>query len=152
MRAVPKALTLSAVSIVAALFVLVFIREAFFSHIQYFVIVPGAKVLWDGKPVAGWLHRGGKGRLLIVTRDVSGKQESYWVYRPWGDHGGYVQSCDDWSAPKFPLVPIGDVNPPCFPLAADRPPAVESPKPSPIFGDEIIAFTADDGGRITVAW
>lgn len=142
---------LAATIAAAALFAVVVIREAFFGYTAYFVIVPGARVLADGKPAAGWLHRGGKGQLLIVTRDVAGKRDSYWINRP--DHrGGYVLSCGDWTAPKSPLVAIGDVNPPCLSFSFNQPPISDSPKPSPKFGRATVEFTAEDGKRITVAW
>lgn len=44
---------------------LILVRESFFAMTAYFVMVPGATVYCDGKPVTGWLHRGGEGRFLL---------------------------------------------------------------------------------------
>jgi hypothetical protein len=147
-----KVLKISAL-VVGVLFVLVVIREAFFSYTSYFVIVPGAKVYADGKPVSGWLHRGGKGHAFILTRGGSGKNESYWITLQ-TEKGSWISSCDDWSAPSFPLVAIGDVNPPCFTFALteDPTPKPKSPERKLGFGPRFIEFTADDGSRLRTSW
>src|SRR5579872_4499677 len=99
--------------VISILLALVFVREAFFSLTSYFVIVPGASLYSDGKLTPGWLHKGGNGQFFILTRDTTSKRESYWVDVREGTFHG-VRDCGQWAAPKFPLVAIGDVNPPCF--------------------------------------
>ena len=150
MRSGRKALTLAA-AVPGLLLGLLFVRESFFGLTAYFVMVPGAKVFCDGKPVTGWLHKGGKGKFLILTRTVGGKRESYWIRRP-DDGGGSVQSCGDWTAPRFPLVAIGDVNPPCLPFAVPASTEPEPPERSPHFGERWVEFTGNDGGRIQATW
>ena len=130
---------------IASLFALLVVREAFFSNAVYFVMVPGAKLSADGKPAVGWLHRGGKGQLLILTRSVSGKRESYWISRP-GERGGWASGCGDWKAPKSPLFVIGDVNPPCLVVTTETP-SETPPKRSPVFGPRSVEFYAGDGTR-----
>ncbi len=150
MRTRRKALTIAA-AVVGLLLALVVVREAFFGYTVYFIIVPGAKLFTDGKPVAGWLHKGGKGQLLILTRNVAESRESYWISRP-GDRGGSILSCGHWTAPRFPLVAIGDVNPPCLSFFFAESSKPNPPKRSAIFGKTSVEFTGDDGGRIKVAW
>jgi hypothetical protein len=149
MRTTRRVLTTAVVAI-GVLLGIVVIREAFFSLTAYFVVVPGARLFSDGKPLAGWLHRGGKGQLLILTRNVAGKRESYWISVP-GERKGWVSGCGEWSAPRFPLVPIFDVNPPCVVWAAA--PVQATPlKRAPVFGPRFVEFTSDDGGRLKAVW
>jgi hypothetical protein len=150
MRTVPKALK---IAIPVAVFVaFVFVREAFFGYTVYFTIVPRGKVFMNGRSVSGWLHSADKGQLLIVTRSVSGRRESYWISMP-GEKGGSVRACgQDWTAPRFPVLAIGDVNPPClFPVIAvdDAVPPLER---APVFGQRSVEFTSDDGVRLKAAW
>ena len=138
-----KALKITGV-VIGVLFALVVIREGFFSLTAYFVIVPGAKLYSDGTPIPGWLHKGGKGQLFILTRNGASKRESYWIdIRDGTFHG--VRDCGEWAAPKLPLVAIGDVNPPCFsfPQMTIRP---------LIFGARFVEFTARDGRRVRASW
>jgi hypothetical protein len=150
MRSGRKALTLAA-AVPGLLLGLLFVRESFFGLTAYFVMVPGATVFCDGKPVRGWLHKGGNGQFLILTRTVGAKRESYWIRRP-DDGGGSVRSCGDWNAPRFPFVAIGDVNPPCLPFAVPASTEPEPPERAPVFSETSVAFTGDDGGRIQAAW
>ena len=150
MRTGRKLLRTAAI-VAVVLVALLGIREAFFGYTAYFVIVPGAKVFTDGRPSAGWLHRGGKGQLLIVTRTASGRRESYWVNRP-EEKAGSVRACGDWVAPRLPLIAIGHANPPCMfiegALIEDSSP---SPRP-PVFGSRFVEFTAEDGARVRAVW
>jgi hypothetical protein len=70
------------------------------------------------------------------------------------DRQGIVWSCGNWTAPRFPAFPIGDVNPPCWTF-----PATEAPSPKSILpvrnlvaGPGSVEFTADDGSRIRASW
>ena len=132
--------------VLVALFVL---REAFFGYTAYFFIVPSAKLFTNGRPSAGWMHSGGK--VLILTRSISGRRESYWISLP-GERRGSVRSCGDWSAPRFPVVAIGDVNPPCLSLVVDDTPKKGPLSRSPTFGSSSVAFIGDDGNRLRVDW
>lgn len=144
------------IGIVLLLVAFIVVREAFFGYTIYLVRVPAAKLFADGKPEKGWLHRGARGKTLILTRTVSGKRESYWIEYP-GEKGGWVSSCGEWTAGKFPIIAIGDVNPPCFSIRAD--PGTEvvpqrrlRSKRAPLFGTQFVEFTADDGDRLRVIW
>src|SRR5712692_7914106 len=118
MRTGRKALSIAAITI-GVLFTLLVVREAFFSYTVYLLIVPSARISTDGKPTSGWLHRGGRGRLLILTRNSSGNRESYWIELP-NERGGFVSLCGGWTAPRFPLIPIGDWGP-CLLVSVRRP-------------------------------
>jgi len=139
--------------VVGVLLALVVVREAFFGYTAYFVIVPGVKLYADGKAISGWLHKGGKGRAFILTLSGSGKPESYWITVP-GERNGWISSCGDWAAPRFPLVAIGHVNPPCFSFvnAEDPNPAPKPLERKPTLGTRFVEFTADDGRRIKTSW
>jgi len=142
-----------AVLVIGVLVALVIVREAFWGYTQYFVMVPGAQLYSDGKRVSGWLHRGAHGHEFILTRRSSTKRESYWITLR-DEKDGLVRSCDDWAATRFPLVAIGDVNPPCFNLVPteDPNPRPKSPERKLGFGPSFIEFTADDGTRIRTFW
>src|SRR5436190_219864 len=142
-----------AVLIFGVLVALMIVREAFWGYTQYFVMVPGAQLYSGGKQVSGWLHRGAHGREFILTRRGSTKRESYWITLQDEKVGG-VRICDDWSAPRFPVVAIGDVNPPCFNFVTteDPNPRPKSPERKLGFGPRFIEFTADDGTRIRTSW
>jgi hypothetical protein len=135
--------------VVGVLLALVVIREAFFSYTNYFIIVTGAKLYVDGRPASGWLHKGGKGRSFILTRTTASNRESYRIVTV-GQKGSSVSSCGDWTAPRFPMIAIGDVNPPCFSfdLREDPNPPLKLPERRPAFGPRFVEFTADDGSRI----
>jgi hypothetical protein len=139
--------------LIGVLAALIVVREGFFSNTAYFVIVGGARLYADGKPVSGWLHKGGKGRIFILTRNGIGKRESYWVNMP-GERIASILGCGDWTAPKFPLVAIFDVNPPCFSIsqADQHNPISKLPERRPDFGIRFLEFTADDGGQIRTSW
>ena len=140
--------------VVGALFALVVIREAFFGYTAYFVIVPGARVYADGKPISGWLHRRKKGDRFIVTRSDSARHESFLFTLPNNERDGGVISCGQWAAPRFPLVAIGDVNPPCsgFDFGGDSKPRPKTPERNFRVGPRFLEFTADDGNRIRTSW
>jgi hypothetical protein len=136
--------------VVGVLLALVVFREAFFGYTAYFVIVPGAKLYADGKAISGSLHKGDKGRAFILTRSGDGKPESYWIAMP-SERNGWISSCGGWAAPRFPLVAIGDVNPPCFSFVNPNL-APKSLERKPTFGPRFVEFTADDGRRIKTSW
>lgn len=148
---------LEAILLLAALVVItLFVRVAIFEPVWYF-IVPSARLTVDGGPSEGWLHvrRDDRGKIMFVTRRSGGKAESYMIVLEKGRQGR-AWPCGDWTAPHFPLFPIGDVNPPCtfFTVAGQEP---AQPKPKPVnrelrSGPDYVEFTADDGKRIRASW
>ena len=72
----------------------------------WFVIDSRAKLMEDGMPVEGWLHREWKDRVFIVTRKSGlGGRQSYLV-SPSGRRGGAVEGCDGWTATRLPVLPF----------------------------------------------
>ena len=149
---VRRVLKIAAISILVLLGVLVS-REVFFSYTVWYFVVPSARITVDGRLEQGWLHRGNHGKNLFLTRRKMGNVESYLILLP--DNGqGNVSSCGNWTAPRFPAFPIGDVNPPCWTFhAADDPtPRVNLPARKLASGERFVEFTADDGNRIRGSW
>jgi hypothetical protein len=77
--------------VAGVLFVLIVLRDAFFSNTSYFFMVPGARRSVDGKPAASWLHRGRRGLILTLAHD--GARESYLINFP-TEKKAYVAHCD----------------------------------------------------------
>jgi hypothetical protein len=146
-----KSLKIAAL-VVGVLFALVVVREAFFSYNAYFVIVPGAKLYADDKPVSGWLHRHRTGRAFILTLSGPNRRESYLIDLA-DEKGARTSNCGDWAAPRFPLVPLGDWNP-CQQITFASPddPHQKSLERRLNFGSRFIEFTADDRRRIKTSW
>jgi hypothetical protein len=142
-----------AVLVVGVLFALAAIREAFVGYNAYFVIVPGAKLYTDDKPVSGWLHQHRTGRAFILTLSGPNRRESYLIDLA-DKKGARTSNCGDWTAPRFPLIPLGDWNP-CqthITFASPNDPTPKSLERRLDFGSRFIEFTADDGRRIKTSW
>ena len=72
-----------------------------------------AVVTVNGMRSEGWLHRTRSGNGVFLTEHSSGRNTTYdLVFTDSGN--GYVLSCGTWVAPRWPVIPVGDVNPPCF--------------------------------------
>jgi len=123
------------------------------NYFSVFFIAPSAKVYNGGKRVSGWIHECSKCRAYILTRNDRDKRESYWISlgekKP-----GSVRSCDDWAASRFPVIMIGDVNPPCFSfvIVDEHNPPPKTPSRDSVFGNRSVEFNADDGSRIRAEW
>ncbi len=143
---------------IAAISILVFLGititlSIFSPYTVWYLVVPNARLMVNGRPAQGWLHRGHHGESLFLTRRDRGKAESYMIWIPHDRQGG-VLSCGHWTAPRLPAFPIGDVNPPCWIVVASEDP---SPKPSLpprnlVAGINFVEFTADDGSRLRASW
>jgi hypothetical protein len=149
---VRRRLKFAAISIVV-LFVILVAREIFSGYTVWYFIVPSAQVMVDGRLERGWLHRGNHGENLFLSRSKGKNVESYLIMLP-RDRKGSVSSCGNWTAPKFPAFPVGDLNPPCwtFYAAEDPTPRVNLPARELVSGEHFVEFTADDGSRIKGLW
>ncbi len=79
----------------------------------WFIKIPHAVITVNGRRTNGWLHEANNGNRIFITRSDSSKPETYdLVFAHDGD--GRVLSCGVWVASRLPMIPIGDVNPPCF--------------------------------------
>ncbi len=77
-------------------------------NILWFASERKSTVFVQGKPSDGWLHRDWRyGVIMIVTRSSVAKRESYLVTFPSARRSGsgWVQGCNGWTAPHFPLFP-----------------------------------------------
>jgi hypothetical protein len=147
-----RGLKIAAISILVLLGIVV-TREIFSGYTVWYFVVPSARLTVDGRLEQGWLHRGNHGENLFLTRRKGENVESYLIMLP-RDRQGSVSSCGNWTAPRSPVFPIGDVNPPCwtFYAAEDPTPRAILPARELASGEHFVEFTADDGSRIKVSW
>jgi hypothetical protein len=131
----------------------VIIHEIISPYTPWYFVVPNARLTVDGEQAQGWLHRGNHRETLFLTRCDVTKAESYLIWVPHGGHGA-VWSCGNWTAPRFPVFPIGDVNPPCltFTFGEGSTPKAILPARHLVLGTDFVEFTADDGSRIKASW
>jgi hypothetical protein len=82
-------------------------------YTAWFFRIPGAIFTVNGARAKGWLHRARNGRAAFFTVAYPTKSETYDLV--FGSDGkGQVLGCGTWVAPRLPVIPIGDVIPPCF--------------------------------------
>jgi hypothetical protein len=116
-------------------------------------LMSGGHVTVNGVP-GGYLHRTWSYSAVIITRTDSKKGQSYRVVITGEDFSGPIIYCGDWHAPRFPVFPIGDVNPPCMgildgpdPTDADRP-LVSTLTARPGF----VEFSTMQGKKVRAIW
>lgn len=99
----------------------------------------------------GYLHKSWSGRAWIVTRTDSRPSQSYLVSLYGSKH---MHSCGDWHAPRLPVFPFGDVNPPCSGFLTDYEiQKADLPHSSTLsIGPSIIEFYTMGGKKVTVSW
>jgi hypothetical protein len=139
--------------LILVLFGIVVTHEIFSPYTAWYFVVPKTRLTVDGRPEQGRLHRGNHGETLFLTRREKGKEESYMIWIP-RDRQGIVASCGHWTAPRFPVFPIGDVNPPCwtFFFSGGPTPKPTLPGRNLAAGIDFVEFTADDGRRLKISW
>ncbi len=133
-------------------------RVEFSGEYAWFFLVPGTKLLDDGKQISGWVHRGGNegNSAMIVTLAHGARRETYWVDLPTEKLGG-VSRCDLWGSSRFPILVFGDVVPSCvFDAGGDQedglPHRSQPAKRDLAAGAKWVEFTADDGSRVRASW
>jgi hypothetical protein len=91
----------------------------------------------------GWLHRTRNGNVIFLTEHSSGRSVTYdLVFAESGN--GYVFNCGGWVASRWPVIAIGDVNPPCFDLGyAGNSLTRET---------NAVSFTTLDGRKLQARW
>lgn len=129
-----------------ALFVLVVLPGIYSTargYTVWFFRVSNPVITVDGKQTKGWLHKAHNGRVMFFTRNDGDRPETYDLV--FTDNGnGYVLSCGRWIAPRLPVFPVGDVNPPCFFEGTAGRDLTGGPRS--------VAFTAADGKRFEARW
>jgi hypothetical protein len=149
---VRSGLKIAAISILV-LFGIVTIHEIFPPYTAWYFVVPSARLTVDGRPEPGWLHRGNRRETLFLTRRDKEKAEAYMIWIP-HDGLGIVCNCGHWTAPRLPVFPVGDVNPPCWVFSAGGGPTSKPTLPARnlVAGTDFVEFTADDGSRVRASW
>jgi hypothetical protein len=79
---------------------------------QWYFRVNG-EITVDGHSTSGYLHANLRRTVLLLTRTDGKRAETYLVYLP----GMTMVDCGDWNPPRFFPSMVGDVNPPCSPIA-----------------------------------
>jgi hypothetical protein len=109
-----------------------------------------ATVTVNGNP-NGFLHRPLNGSVLILTRTDTSPHQSYLMSLTGTK---FLIHCGEWSAPRWPVFPVGDVNPPCsaFSNGADDPRA-----DNPVFAtftvrSNSVEFTTTSGKHVKASW
>lgn len=99
----------------------------------------------------GYLFKASSGKGWIITRTDSKPSQSYLVSRYGSNHVIY---CGKWHAPRLPVFPFGDVNPPCLGLLTDAEvQKADLPKSSTLsIGPSSIEFDTMHGKRVAVSW
>jgi len=120
-------------------------------YMGWYFMLPTAQVTIAGNHNSGYVHRADSGRYgsdLVVTIQHKWKAETYWVALPTG-YKPSMKRCSDWTAPRFPVFSIGDVNQPCMSFFDEtlRP---QPPERNIFVGAGSVEFTADDGRRVRV--
>jgi hypothetical protein len=100
---------------------------------------------------SGYLHKELSGRAWIVTRTDSRPSQSYLVSLNGSEHMIY---CGDWHAPRFPVFPFGDVNPPCVGFLTDSEiQKADLPHSSTLsVKPGVIEFSTMSGKKVTASW
>jgi len=141
-----------AIAGVCVLLSVVVLREAFFSLTQYYFLIPGADVRVNGAAVRGWVQRSkGAAPSLFVTWETGGRRESYFLII-FGDGRAAALPCGDWAAPHTPVLPIGDVNPPCISFGAPEPTPSARRLAVAYSGSSIAFDEVISGQRIEARW
>lgn len=101
----------------------------------------------------GSLHQANHGKNLIVTRRGAATSESYRISLPHKKHRT-VWDCGSWTAPRFPVVSIGDVNPPFWIFSTSCDPTIGFAQPARNLsvGTCFVEFTANEGSRLEAKW
>jgi len=143
MKRFAKAMTAVTASAFLVLVVLPGIYSTARGYTVWFFKISSPIITVDGKPTKGWLHKTHDGRVVFFTRNDTDRPETYDLVLT--DNGnGSVLSCDTWTAPRLPVFPVGDVNPPCFFKGSAGEGLTRGPNS--------VAFTSIDGKRLEARW
>jgi hypothetical protein len=79
--------------------------------------------------------------IVLASRELSFEEEA-------------VSSCGDWQAPRLPVFPIGDVNPPCSFLSnsLDLPVADNAVLSTLTIRPGFVEFQTNQGKKVTASW
>jgi hypothetical protein len=144
MRRSFKAAT-TAVALVLAFLAFCLAYSTLKGYTTWFAWIPQAVITADGKSIKGWLHGTRDHRALFFTRADSDRPFTYDLsFAPGGN--GAILGCGSWVAPRVPLIPIGDVNPPCLSTAGG------GGGHNLMRGQRSVSFVANDGVKLEAHW
>ena len=141
-----KALVKAIVFIVISLFAFAVMALAYSTakgYTSWFFRVWHPHITVNGIPSEGWLHRNRDGNGIFLTEHGSDRSVTYDLIFTDGGNG-HVLNCGAWVAPRWPAIPIGDVNPPCFYLGYAG--------QSLTRGTNSVSFTTMDGRKLHADW
>jgi hypothetical protein len=114
------------------------------SYTVWFHRFPHAVMTADGRQIKGWLHSTRDHRAFFFTRADSDKPFTYdLAIAPSGSRS--VLGCGTWVAPRFPVIPVGDVDPPCLSRGGGGGRNLTT-------GERSVSFVASDGVRLEAHW
>jgi hypothetical protein len=110
----------------------------------------GGSVTVDGVR-SGYLHGTWDRSAVIITRTDSNPSQSY---RVWVAGKKSLIHCGEWHAPRLPVFPIGDVNPPCSFLSnGSNAPTADYPVNSTLTARPgFVEFYTERGKKVTASW
>ena len=112
-------------------------------YTQWFFRARHAVVTVNGMRSEGWLHQTRNGNGMFLTERSSDRNTTYdLVFTDSGD--SYVLSCGTWVAPRWPAIPVGDLNPPCFLMGSAGHDLTR--------GTNSVSFTTLDGRKLRADW
>jgi len=147
----PVLLALSCVVVLALLGGLVFKRKS----VVWYVRVHDARVLLNGAPTPGYLHRSAADGSLILTRTLrDGGRQSYRI-GPFENGIAGVSDCEDWTAPNLPAFPTSTYRPLCWfvrPEVGREWPADFPPRRAATGTVHSVVFEDAHGERLSASW
>lgn len=140
--------------LVAAVWVFVVPASILSHYTVWYFMLPAARLTVGEEPNAGYVHWAenssyGYGGAVMVTVRQRSQADTYRIWLP-NTHAvpserhmarqPTVQRCEGWSAPRFPVFSIGDVNPPCSFFFDDKP-RPNPPERNIVAGPDSVEFT-----------
>ena len=112
-------------------------------YTSWFFRVRHPVITVNGIRSEGWLHRTRNGNVIFFTEHSPSRAVTYELV--FADSGnGHVFSCGAWVAPRWPTIPMGDLNPPCFFLGYAGQHLTR--------GSNSVSFSTLDGRRLEAHW
>ena len=122
-------------------------------YYEWYFPARNARVSVDGKASGAFLHRERLGGSVILTRTDLPTRVSYRVFFGTGlKPKPGISGCGEWHPYRYAIVFRGDVNPPCFIVAAGESTEDKSQPEALAIGPKFLEFIAPDGKRVRAEW
>lgn len=121
-------------------------------EMAWFVLDGRARLIEDGKPVDGWLHREWRDRVFLITLNSDSDERRSYLVIPVTRRGPLVEGCDGWTAARLPITPFPVLVSDALPC-----PGWRLPVHPPLFGEAMLSSTSlefvnERGRRLQVVW